>query len=136
MAKYLKESFGCYNALFLDAGASSAMVYSWKVLAQGNRSIITDAFVVVDRDTFLKLWWNPNRNYHPYIPEYTITPDDEKVANKLKKAIDAVYAKYGKSKYKNELISLFRWLIKDSLPDSKKAIYNEVLIYLFTIWEL
>jgi exopolysaccharide biosynthesis protein len=28
MAKYLKENFGCYNALFLDAGASSAMVYS------------------------------------------------------------------------------------------------------------
>ena len=65
-----------------------------------------------------------------------MTADDEKVANKLKKAIDAVYAKYGKSKYKTELISLFRWLIKDSLPDSKKAIYNDVLIYLFTIWEL
>lgn len=136
MAKYLKENFGCYNALFLDAWASSAMVYSWKVLAQGNRNIITDAFVVVDRDTFIKLWGNPSRNYHPYIPEYAITPEDEKVANKLKKAIDAVYAKYGKSKYKTELISLFRWLIKDNLPDSKKAIYNEVLIYLFTIWEL
>lgn len=136
MAKYLKENFGCYNALFLDAWASSAMVYSGKVLAQGNRNIITDAFVVVDRDTFLELWGNPSRNYHPYVPEYTITPEDEKVANKLKKAIDAVYVKYGKSKYKTELISLFRWLIKDSLPDSKKAIYNEVLIYLFTIWEL
>ena len=136
MAKYLKENFGCYNALFLDAWASSAMVYSWKVLAQGNRNIITDAFVVVDRDTFIKLWGNPSRNYHSYIPEYTITPEDEKVANKLKKAIDAVYAKYWKSKYKTELISLFRWLIKDSLPDSKKVIYNEVLIYLFTIWEL
>ena len=136
MAKYLKENFGCYNALFLDAWASSAMVYSGKVLAQGNRNIITDAFVVVDRDTFLELWGNPSRNYHPYVPEYTITPDDEKVANKLKKAIDAVYAKYGKSKYKTELISLFRWLIKDSLSDSKRAIYNEVLIYLFTIWEL
>jgi exopolysaccharide biosynthesis protein len=34
MAPYLKENFGCYNALFLDAGASSAMVYSGKVLSQ------------------------------------------------------------------------------------------------------
>lgn len=136
MASYLKENFGCYNALFLDAWASSAMVYSWKVLAQGNRDIITDAFVVVDRDTFLELWWNPSSDYHPYVPEYKMTQEDEKVVNKLKKAIDAVYAKYGKSRYKTELISLFRWLIKDTLPDSKKAIYNEVLIYLFTIWEL
>ena len=136
MAKYLKDNFGCYNALFLDAWASSAMVYSWKVLAQWNRDIITDAFVVVNRATFIELWWNPSRNYQPYIPKYMMTADDEKVANKLKKAIDAVYAKYGKSKYKTELISLFRWLIKDSLPDSKKAIYNDVLIYLFTIWEL
>ena len=136
MAKYLKEQFWCYNALFLDAWTSSAMVYSWKVLAQGNRDIITDAFVVVDRDAFLELWWRPSRNYHPYVPKYKMTKDDENVANKLKKAIDGVYAKYGKSKYKTELISLFRWLIKDSLSDSKKAIYNDVLIYLFTIWEL
>ena len=136
MASYLKENFGCYNALFLDAWASSAMVYSWKVLAQGNRDIITDAFVVVDREAFLELWWRPSRNYHPYIPEYEMTKDDEKVANKLKKAIDGVYAKYGKSKYKTELISLFRGLIDDSLSDSKRAIYNDVLIYLFTIWEL
>jgi hypothetical protein len=62
-----------------------------------------------------------------------MTKDDEKVANKLKKAIDGVYAKYGKSKYKTELISLFRGLIDDSLSDSKRAIYNDVLIYLFTI---
>lgn len=136
MAKYLKENFGCYNALFLDAWASSAMVYSGKVLAQWNRTLITDAFVVVDRNTFLQLWWNPSKNYHPYIPDYEMTKDDEKVANKLKKAIDAIYAKYWKSKYKTELISSFRWLIKDTLPDSKKAIYNEVLIYLFTIGEL
>ena len=136
MASYLKEQFWCYNALFLDAWASSAMVYSGKVLAQGNRDMITDAFVVVDRDSFLELGWNPSRNYQPYTPKYRMTEEDEKVVNKLKKAIDAVYAKYGKSKYKTDLISLFRWLIKDTLPDSKKAIYNEILIYLFTIWEL
>jgi hypothetical protein len=31
------------------------MVYSGNVLAQGSRKLITDAFVVVDRDAFLQL---------------------------------------------------------------------------------
>jgi hypothetical protein len=31
------------------------MVYDNKVLDQGSRKLITDAFVVVDRDTFLEL---------------------------------------------------------------------------------
>jgi hypothetical protein len=32
---------------------------------------------------------------------------------------------------------LFRGLVsKDSISDSKKAIYNKVLVYLFTIWDL
>jgi hypothetical protein len=37
----------------------------------------------------------------------------------------------------NKLISLFRGMAsKDTISDSKKAIYNKVLIYLFTIWDL
>jgi hypothetical protein len=31
------------------------MVYSGKVLSQGSRKLITDAFVVVDREAYLKL---------------------------------------------------------------------------------
>jgi hypothetical protein len=32
---------------------------------------------------------------------------------------------------------LFRWLVsKDSISEEKKAIYNKVLIYLFTIEDL
>ena len=53
MAPYLKEHLGCYNALFLDAGASLGMVYDGNVLDRSSRTIITDAFVVVDRETYL-----------------------------------------------------------------------------------
>ena len=45
--------------------------------------------------------------------------------------------RYGKDKNKTELISLFRTLVSSKwLSDSDKAVYNKVLIYLFTIWEL
>ena len=137
MASYLKEQFWCYNALFLDAGASSAMVYSGKVLSQWSRKLITDAFVVVDRDAYLKLEWTPSKTYTPYVPDYEMTDSDWKQVNKLNKIIDAIYAKYGKTKYKTEIIKLFRWLVsKDSISEEKKAIYNKVLIYLFTIEDL
>ena len=137
MAKYLKENFDCYNALFLDAWASSAMVYSWKVLSQWSRKLITDAFVVVDRDTFLKLGWTPNQQYTPYAPDYEMTASDWNKVSKFNKIIDAIYKKYWKSNYQTKLISMFREAIgKKWLSESKKAIYNKVLIYLFTIWDL
>ena len=47
-----------------------------------------------------------------------------------------IYENYWKDKYKTILISMFRWFIKDNIPDSKKAVYNQVLIYLFTIDDL
>lgn len=137
MASYLKKNFGCYNALFLDAWASSAMVYSGKVLSQWSRKLITDAFVVVDRDTFLQLEWTPSSEYTPYIPEYEMTKSDRKKVEKIEKNIDIVYDNYGKSEYKNVLISMFRRFVSDdSISDSQRAIYNKVLIYLFTIWDL
>jgi len=137
MASYLKENFGCYNALFLDAGASSAMVYSGKILSQWSRTLITDAFVVVDRDAYLKLEWTPSKNYTPYIPDYEMTEVDREKVEKLSKIINAIYSRYWKDKNKTELISLFRTLVSNKwLSDSDKAVYNKVLIYLFTIWEL
>ena len=137
MASYLKENFGCYNALFLDAGASSAMVYSWKVLSQWSRKLITDAFVVVDRDTYLKLEWTPSDSYVPYMPDYEMTTSDWKKVDKLNKIIDAIYKKYGQAKYKTKLISIFRDAVsKYWLSESKKAIYNKVLIHIFEIWDL
>ncbi len=137
MASYLKKNFWCYNALFLDAWASSAMVYSWKVLSQWSRKLITDAFVVVDRQTFLNLWWTPSETYSPYEPDYEMTEYDRKKVKEFDELVDIVYATYGKSEYKTKLISLFRDLVsKDTTPENRKAIYNKVLIDLFTIWDL
>jgi hypothetical protein len=137
MAPYLKEQFWCHNALFLDAWASSAMVYSWKVLSQWSRKLITDAFVVVDRDTYLGLEWTPSETYTPYTPDYEMTKADRKLVEKYNKVIDAIYKKHWKTDYKQKLISMFRSAVsKEWLSDSKKAIYNKVLIYLFTIWDL
>lgn len=131
MASYLKNNFWCYNALFLDAWASLAMVYSGNVLDQGSRKLITDAFVVVDRETFIELWWDPAKNYTAYTPKYLMTSSDWKMVEKFKKLIDAIYKKYWTSK-KTDLISMFRWVINDDLSLSRKSIYNQVLIYLFT----
>ena len=137
MAAFIKEQFGCYNALFLDAWASSAMVYSGKVLSQWSRKLITDAFVVVDRAAYLKLEWTPTKNYKPYVPEYEMTDADWKQVEKLNKIIDAIYKKYWKTTYQTKLISMFRAFVsKETTPVQKKAIYNKVLVYLFTIWEL
>lgn len=137
MASYLKENFGCYNALFLDAWASSAMVYSGKVLSQWSRKLITDAFVVVDRDAYLKLEWTPSKTYIPYVPDYEMTEADREYVEKFGKIINAIYLRYWKDKNKSELISLFRSLVsKKWLSDSDKARYNKILIYLFTIEDL
>jgi hypothetical protein len=113
------------------------MVYSGKVLSQWSRKLITDAFVVVDRDAYLQLEWTPSKNYTPYVPDYEMTSADWKQVDKFNGLIDAIYDKYWKSNYKTKLISLFREVIsKKWLSESKKAIYNKVLIYLFTIWDL
>ena len=137
MASYLKEQFWCYNALFLDAGASSAMVYSWEVLSQWSRKLITDAFVVVDREAFLQLDWTPNDSYSPYTPDYEMTASDWKQVEKVNKIIDSIFKKYWKEKYQTKLISIFRSAVSKSwLSASKKAIYNKVLIHLFKIGDL
>ena len=137
MAPYLKEQFWCYNALFLDAGASTAMVYSGKVLDQWSRKLITDAFVVVDRDTFLELWGTPDENYTPYEPEYEMTNADWKKVRQMNKMIDSLIAKNGKTKYKTPVIKAFRKKVSsEDITPSMKAVYNQFLIHMFTIEDL
>ncbi|MDR0282059.1 MAG: phosphodiester glycosidase family protein [Candidatus Peribacteria bacterium] len=137
MAPYLKQHFDCYNALFLDAGASTAMVYDEKVLERSDRRLITDAFVVVDKEQYLTLGGILPQNVAPYIPKYQLTDVDKKFVSKLTTIIDLIYEQYDKATYKTKLISMFRKLINNGkLTDSQKAVYNQVLIYLFTIDKL
>ena len=136
MAPYLKKHFWCYNALFLDAWASLAMAYSGDLLTEWSRKLITDAFVVVDRESFLKLWWTPSENHEPYIPDYVMTDHDWLEANKYIDIVDKIYQKYGKSKYQSKLISIFKKRRSESESLSEKSIYNQALIRTFRIWEL
>jgi Lhr-like helicase len=97
--------------------------------------LITDAFVVVDKETYvtfldgrIPMWVSP------YIPNYQLTEADQKFITKLTTIIEAIYQQYGKEEYKTKLISMFRKMINSwKLTSSQKAVYNQVLIYLFTI---
>lgn len=137
MAPYLKEQFWCYNALFLDAGASLGMVYSGNVLDRNSRRIITDAFVVVDKEAYLKLGGTIPANVEPYQPSYELTDQDWENIQGQNKVLDILIRRYPEKKYATLFITLFRKMINSgTLTEQKKAIYNQFLIHLFTIDKL
>jgi hypothetical protein len=92
---YLKEQFGCYNALFLDAGASTAMVYDGHTLDRGSRTKVIDAFVVLDREQYIKLTGiTPDEKSIPKVEGYQPTSSDEARLKNVKNVIDMIYKKY------------------------------------------
>lgn len=140
LADYVEQNFGCYNALALDAGASEAMVYDWNVLARSSRRKIMDAFVVVDRETYIKLTWYTPEAKTPYVPEnqYELTEKDIHTVDLLdavfKKLVKQEWAsfKYTEKKVIREAISMDKF----KYNYQRKAIYHELLIRLFTIDKL
>ena len=100
--------------------------------------MITDAFVVVDRATYLGLLQgDAPKNVSPYVAHYKLTDTDKRLIKRLTTIIDLIYEQYDKATYRTQLISMFRKMINNGkLTDSQKAVYNQVLIYLFTIDEL
>ena len=137
LADYVEKNFGCRNALALDAWASEAMVYDGKVLARSSRRKIMDAFVVVDRETYIKLTWYIPENKTPYEPEnqYELTNNDMKTVN----AFDSVLKKLVKQEwasFKNTEKKVIREaysMDKFKYDYRRKAIFHELLIRLFTI---
>lgn len=140
LAEYVQNNFDCYNALALDAWASEAMVYEWNVLARSSRRIITDAFVVVDRDTYIKLtWYTPSKN-NPYTPEnkYELTEKDMQVVDLFDDVLKKLVKQEGSS-FKNTEKKVIRDAIsmeKFKYNYQRKAIFHELLIRLFTIDKL
>ena len=140
LADYVEKNFGCYNALALDAGASEAMVYEWNVLARSSRRKIMDAFVVVDRETYIKLTWYTPARKEPYIPEdqYELTEKDIQTIDLL----DSLFAKLVKQKwasFKNTEKKIVREAMSsEKLQNNpqKRAIFHELLVRLFTIDKL
>ena len=137
LAAYVKSNFWCYNALALDAGASEAMVYEWNVLARSSRRKIMDAFVVVDRETYIKLTWYTPAEKDPYVPEnlYELTEKDMQTVNLidsvLKQLVKQEWASFKNTEKKviREAISLDKF----KYNYQRKAIFHEVLVRLFTI---
>lgn len=137
LADYVAENFWCYNALALDAGASEAMVYDSNVLARSSRRKIMDAFVVVDRETYIKLTWYTPKDKTPYEPEnkYELTDNDMKTVN----AFDSVLKQLVKQEwasFKNTEKKVIREaysMDKFKTDYRRKAIFHELLIRLFTI---
>ena len=137
LADYVKDNFWCYNALALDAGASEAMVYEWNVLARSSRRKIMDAFVVVDRETYIKLTWYTPEKKQQYIPDnyYELTEKDLQTVNLL----DKLFAELVKQKwtsFKNTEKKVVREAMSsEKLKNNyqKRAIFHELLIRLFTI---
>lgn len=137
LADYVKNNFDCYNALALDAWASEAMVYDWNVLARSSRRKIMDAFVVVDRETYIKLTWYTPKYKTPYEPEnqYELTDNDMKTVNVfdsvLKKFVQQEWASFKNTEKK--VIREAYSMDKFKYDYRRKAIYHELLIRLFTI---
>jgi len=137
LADYVEQNFWCYNALALDAGYSEAMVYEWNVLARSSRRKIMDAFVVVDRETYIKLTWYTPQNKTPYVPEnqYELTENDMKTVNTfdsvLKKLVKQEWASFKTTEKK--VIREAYSMDKFKYDYRRKAIFHELLIRLFTI---
>ena len=140
LAEYVQKNFGCYNALALDAWASEAMVYEWNVLARSGRRRIMDAFVVVDRDTYIKLTWYTPQEKEPYVPEnqYYLTESDYFMVwwldSLLKQLVEQEWSSFRNTEKKviREAISVDEF--KDNYQ--RKAILHELLVRLFTVDKL
>ncbi|MDR3168651.1 MAG: hypothetical protein LBU27_02630 [Candidatus Peribacteria bacterium] len=113
------------------------MVYSGNVLDRNSRRIITDAFVVVDKEAYLKLGGTIPANVEPYQPSYELTDQDWENIQGQNKVLDILIRRYPEKKYATLFITLFRKMINSgTLTEQKKAIYNQFLIHLFTIDKL
>ena len=140
LAEYVQKNFGCYNALALDAWASEAMVYDWNVLARSSRRRIMDAFVVVDRDTYIKLTGYTPKEKEPYVPDhqYYLTENDYFMVWWLDSLLKQLVEQEGTSFINTEKKVIREAISVDEFKDNyqRRAILHELLVRLFTIDKL
>ena len=140
LADYVEKNFGCYNALALDTGASEAMVYDWNVLARSSRRKIMDAFVVVDRETYIKLTWYTPKKKTPYVPDnfYELTKDDLNIVTLLEAAFQRLVKKEWPKYLSVEKSAVREAISSDAFKNNyqKRAMLHELLVRLFTIDKL
>lgn len=139
LADYIAQNFWCYDALALDAWYSEAMVYDWNVLARSPRRKIMDAFVVLDREQYIKL-----TNYTPLekekydIEKYQLSKKDLEIVDIFEKVIKDLIKKEWHD-FKWTVIKFLRnakGMEKFYNNEQKKAIFHELLIRFYTIEKL
>lgn len=131
---YLKKEFWCRNALSLDAGASTAMVYEGKTLDRSPRTRVMDAFVVLDREQYIKLTGiTPDPKQIPKVQAYQPSAEDQAQFQKVAGVIDLIFEQYGKKKYQVPFIKILRDMVKPGIAEEKRWLYTQLLIHLFTI---
>lgn len=140
MPAFLKKNFDCRNALNLDAGNSIGMIYSGFVLDQWPRTRIMDAFVVVDRQQYIKLTGITPSYKTAYDPwnTYILTQEDQQKVKTIYNVLQPFIIKNW-SKQKRSFISLLRSAItapKILADPQKQAIIKDLLWRFFVIWEL
>lgn len=94
-----------------------------------------DAFVVLDREQYIKLTGiTPEAKKIDKIQTYQATSKDQQQLKAVQQVIEYIYQKEGKSKWKVELIKLIRSAAsQENLSPTKKWLYNQTLIYLYTL---
>ncbi len=140
MPAFLKKNFDCRNALNLDAGNSIGMIYSGFILDQWPRTRIMDAFVVLDKEQYIKLTGITPSYKTAYDPwdVYTLTQEDQQKVKTIYNVLQPFIIKNW-SKQKRSFISLLRSAVtapKIIADPQKQAIIKDLLWRLFVIWEL
>lgn len=134
---YLQEQFWCYDALALDAGYSEAMIYSGYSLKSSKRSQIMDAFVVIDREQYIKLTWYEPKKKEKYVPEksYILNKKDWQLIN----LFWYIFEKKIKNKEESRVeiinkVRLIRSLDQIKKDDRLFSIFYKVLFNLY-VWD-
>lgn len=110
------------------------MVYEGKTLDRSSRTRVMDAFVVLDREQYIKLTGiTPDPKSIPKVEAYQPTVEDQAQLAKVSTVIESIFKKYGKKKYQRPFITIIRDMVKPDLSPDKKWLYNQLLIKLFTI---
>jgi hypothetical protein len=140
LADYVKQNFDCNDALALDAGYSSAMVYDSKVLERSNRRQIMDAFVVLDRTAYIDLTQQVPPVKEAYIPSdaYELNTLDKILINKIYAAVQKIIKKKWSTFKRNMIKALRAAVSSDIYKDNiqRKAVFHELLVKLYTIGTL
>ena len=111
------------------------MVYEGNTLDRNARTKIMDAFVVLDREAYIKLTGiTPKEKAIDPIVSYQASEKNYAQLNAVTQVIESIYTKEGKTKWKWPFIRLIRSAASQKdLSQEKNWLYNQILIYLFTI---